>query len=203
MLDSYFRPLIDPPLNRTAKTIARRRISANTVTLVGFAIGLLAMAAIVLEWYGIGLLLIALNRLLDGLDGAVARQTKPSDLGGYLDIVADFIFYSGVVFAFALADPERALAAAFLIFSYIGTGVSFLAYAIVAAKRGLQHEKQGKKAFYYLSGITEGSETIFAMLLMCVLPGSFVAIALVFGSLCWLTTTGRVLQGMRDFAEQD
>ena len=200
MLDAYVRPWINPPLNFMAAGIARRGISANAVTITGFGIGLAAMAAIAWQQYTAGLVLIALNRLMDGLDGAVARQTRATDLGGFLDIVVDFIFYSGVVFAFALADPpERALAAAFLIFSYIGTGSSFLAYAIVAAKRGVTTEQQGKKAFYYMEGITEGSETILAMVLMCLLPGFFTEIAIAFGCLCWLTTLGRVGQGFKDF----
>ena len=199
MLDGYVRPWIDPPLNRLAAGIARRGISANAVTIAGFGVGLAAMAAITWQQYTAGLVLIALNRLMDGLDGAVARQTRTTDLGGFLDIVVDFIFYSGVVFAFALAEPERALAAAFLIFSYIGTGSSFLAYAIVAAKRGVNTEQQGKKAFYYMKGITEGTETILAMVLMCLLPGLFTEIAIAFGCLCWLTTAGRVGQGFRDF----
>ena len=125
--------------------------------MLGFAVGLLAMAAIALGHSALGLVLFLLNRLADGLDGAVARQTRLTDLGGFLDIVLDFILYSGVVFAFAVRDPARdALAAAFLIFSFVGTGTSFLAFAIMAAKRGLSSEARGRKSLYYLGGLDRG-----------------------------------------------
>lgn len=205
MLDAVLRPLVDRSLHGTAVRAARLGIQPNAVTLTGFGIGVLGCLAIASQGYLTGLALVLLNRWLDGLDGAVARAMRvnghsgETDLGGFLDIVTDFLLYSGVAFAFALARPEQALAAAFLIFSYVGTGSSFLAYAIVAAKRGASTESRGRKAFYYLGGITEGSETIIAMVLMCLLPGAFPVIAVGFGMLCWLTTTGRIAQAWRDF----
>ena len=95
--------------------------------------------------------------------------------------------------AFALADPgANALAAAFLIFSFIGTATSFLAFAIMAAKRGITTEIRGRKSLYYLGGLTEGSETILAFVLACLWPAWFPLIAWVFGALCWATTATRV-----------
>ena len=141
-----------------------------------------------------GLVLLLLNRLGDGLDGAVARRRGITDLGGFLDIVLDFIVYAGVVFAFALADPTaNALAAAFLIFSFMGTGSSFLAFAVMAAKLGLATEARGRKSLYYLGGLTEGTETLLVFVAFCLFPGAFPALALVYGLLCWLTTLGRIL----------
>jgi phosphatidylglycerophosphate synthase len=193
MLDASLRRLIDPPLERLAGPLAARGLSANAVTLIGFAFGLCAMAAIALQAYLLGLGLLLVNRLCDGLDGALARRLGLSDLGGFLDIVLDFIVYSGVPLAFALADPARnGLPAAFLIFSFVGTGTSFLAFAIMAAKRGLATELRGRKSLYYLGGLTEGTETIAAFVLACLLPGWFPVIAWVFGGLCWLTTATRI-----------
>lgn len=193
MLDARLRRLIDPPLDRFAVHLASRGIGANAATVVGFAIGLGAIAAIALGAYLVGLALLLVNRLLDGLDGALARQHGVSDLGGFLDIVLDFIVYSGVVFAFALADPAaNALPAAFLIFSFMGTGSSFLAFAVMASKRGLSTEIRGRKSLYYLGGLTEGTETILALVLACLLPGHFPPIAWIFGTLCWLTTATRI-----------
>jgi phosphatidylglycerophosphate synthase len=193
MLDARLRRLIDPPLDRLCGPLARYGLSANLATLVGFAVGLAAMAAIAREAYGLGLSLLLLNRLLDGLDGALARRHGITDLGGFLDIVGDFIVYAGVPLAFALADPgANALAAAFLIFSFIGTGTSFLAFAIMAAKRGITTELRGRKSLYYLGGLTEGTETILAFVLACLWPAWFPLIAWVFGGLCWLTTATRV-----------
>jgi phosphatidylglycerophosphate synthase len=193
VLDARLRRLIDSPLDRLAAPLASRGLSANAVTVVGFLIGLGAAAAIAGRAYLLGLGLLLLNRLLDGLDGAVARRRGLTDLGGFLDIVLDFLIYSAVPFAFALADPgANALAAAFLIFSFVGTGSSFLAFAIMAAKRGIATDLRGQKSLYYLGGLTEGTETILMFVLACLWPAWFPWIALVFGLLCWLTTATRI-----------
>jgi phosphatidylglycerophosphate synthase len=193
VLDARLRRLIDPPLDRLSAPLVARGISANAVTVAGFALGLGAAAAIAKGAYLLGLVLLLLNRLCDGLDGAVARRRGLTDLGGFLDIVLDFLIYAAVPLAFALADPAaNALAAAFLIFSFMGTGSSFLAYAIMAAKRGVSSELRGRKSLYYLGGLTEGTETILAFVLACLWPALFPSIALVFGLLCWLTTATRI-----------
>jgi phosphatidylglycerophosphate synthase len=198
MLDARLRPLVDPALEALAARILPTSASANAITVAGFVLGLLAMAAVALEFYILGLLFLAANRLADGLDGAIARRTRVTDLGGFLDIVLDFIIYSGIVFAFALADPpQNALTAAFLIFSFIGTGCSFLAFGIMAAKRQISTDIRGRKSLYYLGGLTEGTETILFFVLFCLFPQAFVMLALVFGVMCWLTTAGRVLTALQ------
>lgn len=197
MLDRHLRPLIDPPLDRLAARLAPR-VGADAVTLGGFALGVLAMIAVMANAYWLGLVLLVLNRVADGLDGAVARRNGATDLGGYLDIVLDFIIYSGIVFAFAVADPPaNALAAAFLIFAFMGTGASFLAFAVMAAKHRLESPEQGTKSLYYLGGLAEGTETIAFMMLVMLFPGAFAVAAWVFGAVCWLTTGARIMGARR------
>jgi len=192
MIDAQIRRWIDPLLNRAGNFLAVRGVTANQVTMLGFGLGVTAMLSIALQAYLLGLGLILLSRLCDGLDGAVARFTHSTDLGGYLDIVLDFIFYSAIVFGFVLAQPDHATAGAFLIFSFIGTGSSFLAYSTFAAKRGLTTSSRGQKSLYYLGGLTEGFETITCLILMCLFPSAFWVFALIFGGLCWLTTLTRI-----------
>lgn len=210
MFDARLRPLIDKPLNAVARTLSGTGITPNMITGFGFILGLLAAVCLAFTFDYAALALILSSRIMDGLDGAVARHAAPrsrhpgaksqeSDLGGYYDIVADFLFYSGIVLAFAIGRPEHALMAAFLIFCFVGTGSSFLAYAIIAAKQNRNHDRQGKKSFYFLTGITEGSETIIVLCLICLFPGWFPQIAAIFGALCLITTFGRVLQARRDF----
>jgi phosphatidylglycerophosphate synthase len=199
MLDAAMRRLVDPPLDRLARAVAALGVPANAITLVGFAVGLAVVPLLAVESYAGALVAIGLNRLADGLDGAVARRGTPSDLGGYLDIVGDFIFYAAVPFGFALARPENALPAAFLILSFVGTGSSFLAYAIMAAKRGLADAAPTRRSLHYLGGLTEGTETIIAFALFCLLPTAFPILAYVFGALCWLTTISRVIAAWRSF----
>jgi phosphatidylglycerophosphate synthase len=199
MLDARLRKLIDPPLDLAGQRLAHLGVSANSVTWTGFLVGCGAWVMLALGNYGWALALILLNRLADGLDGAVARHGRISDLGGYLDIVLDFLFYSGVVFFFAVGQPDQALPAAFLIFSFVGTGASFLAFAALAAKRGISTTARGPKSIYYLGGLTEGSETIALFVLICLFPNLFAWFAWIFGGLCWLTTGVRIYMAVETF----
>ena len=198
MFDAKLRRVVDPYVDFVAAQLARRGVSADALTWAGFGVGLLAVVAVAYEAFGAALVLFLLNRLADGLDGAVARRTKLSDRGGFLDIVLDFLVYAGMVFGFAVADPEaNALAAAFLLFSFMGTGSSFLAFAIMAAKRGITTERRGRKSFYYLGGLAEGAETMLFLVLACLRPDWFVPMAVGFAALCWVTTAARILSGVQ------
>jgi phosphatidylglycerophosphate synthase len=199
MFDALLRPLIDPPLNGIGKALARIGLTANQLTIVAVMVGLANAAALSYGNTALAIGLILLNRLLDGLDGAVARVRGPSDLGGYLDIVGDFIFYTGVPVGFAIADPANAVAAAVLLATFTVTGVSFLAYAAVAAKQGRETTAHGRKSFFYSTGIAEGTETIVVFLAMCLWPGAFTTIAYIYAGLCVLTVLQRSILAWRDF----
>ena len=192
MLDATLRPLIDPPLARVAGVAIRLGMTANAATIVGFLIGLGGAAFIAEEAYLWAIPCILVSRIFDGLDGAIARRTQATDVGAFLDISLDFIFYAAVVFGFALARPDNALPAAFLLFTFSGTASTFLGFAIFAARRGIATDVRGRKSLYYLGGLTEGTETIAAFLLACVFPEAFPWIATVFGALCLVTTGTRI-----------
>lgn len=198
MLDAHLRPLIDPPLNRMGRLLADAGIGPNTVTLTGFAIGLCAAIAIAAGYTLIGFVLIALNRIADGLDGAVARASRKTDLGGYLDITLDFFFYGAIPLAFALQNPAaNALAAAALLASFYANGSAFLAFAIMAEKNRLSTTAQGSKSLYYIGGLAEGTETIALFLLMALLPGWFPELAWGFAAICFVSAGARVLIGVK------
>lgn len=202
MFDAALRKVIDPPLDRFAHGAVKLGLSANTVTGIGFLAGIGATVAIAYGAFSLAMGLIIINRFLDGLDGAIARQTGPTDLGGYLDIVGDFLIYGAVPFGFALYAPETfALPAAFLLLSFIGTGSSFLAFAIVAEKRGISTDIRGQKSFYYLGGLTEGTETIACFLLCCIFVAQFDLIAWIYGALCWITVATRVTAAISLFRD--
>jgi len=197
MFDARLRRLIDPPLDAAGRRLAGWGLSANATTLGGFVIGLTALPLLVAGQFGGALIVILLNRLADGLDGAIARSQGPSDLGGYLDILCDFLFYGAVVFGFVLAAPDNHVPGAFLLFSFIGTGSSFLAFAILAARHGWETSERGRKSFFHLGGLTEGSETIGLFIIVCLFPPAFPALAWVFGAACWVTTFGRAVSAWR------
>lgn len=201
MLDGMVKPHLDPLLGWAARALVRRGIGANTVTLVGFGLAIAATLAISLQGYLFGLLLILASRLCDGLDGAVARATRPTDFGGYLDIVLDFAFYGLVPLAFALADPAaNAVAAGVLLLTFYVNGASFLAYATLAEKRRVSAEARGPKSFFFSAGLTEAGETLLAFVAMCLFPAAFAVIAYVFALLVVWTATMRIVAAARAFA---
>lgn len=201
MLDGLLRKVMDPALNRAGRRLAAKGLKADQVTLVGLALG--AVAALIIAFgpsSSLALIPLLASRLADGLDGAVARAGNKSDFGGFLDIVADFTFYGMIPFAFAWADPANALPAAFLILAFYINGASFLAFAILAEKRGLQTSARGEKSLYFTAGIMEGAETILFLTAFCLWPAAFPSLAAVFGILCLITATARILLARKVFA---
>jgi len=200
MLDGWARARIDPALNRVGRRLADLGVTANTVTVLAFVVGIAAFIAIAQGAYWLGLLLILASRLGDGLDGAVARHTRKTDFGGYLDIVLDFAFYGLVPLGFVLADPQaNALAGAVLILSFYVNGASFLAYAVMAAKRGLTTEARGEKSLFFTTGLAEATETIAFFAAFCLFPAWFPTLALIFAALCFYTALSRIVIAGRTF----
>ncbi len=193
MFDARLFPVIEKTLRPLARQFVYAGVSANQITVVGSVFGVTAFLLITQNQMILGLAFILLNRLADGLDGTVARIKGSSDLGGYLDIVIDFIFYASIPLAFAIADPKWALAACFLVTSYIGTTSSFLAHAIITAKHDVELSLPVRKEFYYLGGLTEGFETFTFMVLICCFPNYFSLLAWIFGGMCLITTAIRII----------
>ncbi len=200
MLDRPAQALISPALQGAAAWLVRRGVAADAVTLAGFGLGLAGAGLIALGRPQAALALLLVSRLADGLDGAVARLTQPTDRGAFLDITLDFLFYASVPLAFAMADPSaNALAAAVLLAAFIGTGASFLAFAVLAERRGLKSPAYPRKGLYYLGGLTEASETLLCFAAMCLWPAAFAMLALGFAALCGLTLLARLQAGWLTF----
>lgn len=200
MIDRQTTALIRPALERLARLFVRRGIGANALTFTALAIGWAAAIAIAAHAFWLGAALILVSRLFDGLDGAVARATTPTDRGGFLDISLDFLFYPAIPLAFAIADPiANALAAAVLLAAFVGTGTCFLAFATIAAKRGLTSLDYPGKSFYFLGGLTEATETLAFFAAMCVWPQHFAVLALLFAAMCAVTIATRIYWGWQTF----
>jgi phosphatidylglycerophosphate synthase len=204
MIDRFLYPLQARMLRPVAARLASAGVGADRISLAGFAVGLLALPCLAMGAYSPALACIALNRLGDGLDGAVARIDGPTDRGAFLDIALDFVFYATVPLGFALADPgANALPAAVLLCAFVGTGSSFLAFSVIAERRGLAAADYPSKGIFYLGGLTEGFETIAVFVAMCLLPGAFPVLAAVFAGACVVTTLTRWLAGWRAFAPRN
>jgi phosphatidylglycerophosphate synthase len=196
MLDRHITAVIQPAINRLARLLVKAGLKADHVTLLAFILGLFAMICIARSLYLTGALLILASRLCDALDGAVARSTQVTDAGGFLDITLDFLFYASIPLAFAIANPQaNALPAAALLAAFIGTGSSFLAFAALAAKRGIEQTTPAKKSFYFLGGLAEATETLAVFIAMCFWPDWFAQLAYGFAIVCCITIATRVIGG--------
>jgi phosphatidylglycerophosphate synthase len=200
MFDRRLQPMVTVVLAVPARLLAASGVSADALTLVGFMVGLVGIGCLASRAYLLALLLLLMNRIFDGLDGAVARLAGPTDRGVFLDVALDFFVYASVPFGFAVADPPvNALAACALLLGFMGTATSFLAFAIVAERRGLTSLAFPQKGIYYLGGITEGAETIACFVAMCLLPTWFSVLAWAFTILCIITAATRWFWGWRTF----
>ncbi len=200
MFDARLRPLIDPVLNAQGARLARWGLTANQVTLAGLAFGLAAALLVAIGAPGWAILPLLLGRLADGLDGAIARATEPTALGGYADILADFAVYAAIPAAFVWHDPAATGAAgAFLLATFYLNAAGFLGYAILAERRRMTSEAQGKKSIYFVNSLLEGTETIVFLVLICAVPGWFAPLAWAFGAACLLTVALRYAEARRRF----
>lgn len=201
MLDGWARRRIDPAVEAMAARLAGAGVTANAVTLASAAVGLAACAAVAAGALWVALALMLASRLGDGLDGAIARRTRPTDLGGYLDIVLDFLFYGAFPLGFVLLDPAaNAVAGAVLLLAFYVNGASFLAYALLAEKHKLTTEARGRKSIFFTTGLAEATETIAVFAAFCVFPGWFALLAYVFAAMTFYTAAARIALAWRHFA---
>jgi phosphatidylglycerophosphate synthase len=196
MFDRVVLKVTKPIVDATARRIHDMGFNAEQVTFAAFGLGMFSALLIALDYSYLAIVPLLLGRLFDGLDGAVARLTTASDRGAFLDISLDFLFYAAVPLAFAKVDP---VASAVLLAAFVGTGTSFLAYAIIAEKRGEKSADYPSKSFYYLGGLTEGFETVLCFLAMCIWPQHFALLAYVYAAMCLLTTVTRLVAGWQNF----
>lgn len=198
MLDRAATAWLSPFVNGLARGLQKTGVSADQLTVAGFLMGLAAAACIAQGYFMAALLAILVSRLLDALDGAVARLSRVTDAGGFLDISLDILFYASIPLAFAWNHPaHNALPAATLLAAFMGTSSSFLAFATLAAKHGLHNSGEQQKSFYFLGGLTEATETLACFVAMCVWPAYFAEMAYGFTALCAITITTRIVGGYR------
>ena len=202
MLDRRATAFIQPAVDAMARGLVKSGIGASQITLAGLLTGLFAAVLIANNAYLAGAAIILLSRTCDALDGAVARLTQPTDSGGFLDIVFDFLFYASIPLAFAISHPlQNALPAAVLLAAFVGTGSSFLACAVIATKRGMSNVDYPNKSFYFLGGLTEATETLAFFVAICVWPHLFPELAYTFAALCAITIATRIWWGWRAFQD--
>ena len=200
MIDGQIRKFTDPLYARAADALAWRDVRQSRIVVLAFVMCVAAVPAIVTGHYIVALVLIALGRSVDGLGDAVKRQTRATDLGDFLDVALEYIYCAAIPFAFALADPTRALAACFFIFAFTVSAATFLAYTRFAARRGL--DTRAVQGPMHLAGLTDGAAAFIAFAIACIHPEWFGIVAYVFGVVCFVSAGFRVAAALADFPEQ-
>ncbi len=196
MFDRSIQKIVQTPLKLIGRYLLKY-IQPDQVTFIGFIFGIIMCLLIYFQLFNLALVFLIFNRISDGLDGAMARLTSPTPRGGYFDIVADFIIYAGFVLSFGLSNPDKLLISALLLFSFIGTGTTFLAKAAIQhqvdqSKHSSDQENEINKSFHYASGLIEGTETILFMILCLIFPSYFNLIGFIFFILCLITIVSRI-----------
>ena len=193
MFDRQIQKYTQKPL-RSIALLFLKFISPNQMTLLGFGFGVLMCVSIVIDQYLIAIVFLFLNRLSDGQDGVMARLQTPTSLGGYLDIVLDFLIYGGFILSFGITDQNNTLLSMVLLFCYIGTGGTFLAKAAILPSLTNQNlNEEIPKSFHYAVGLVEGTETIVFMVLCLLFPNLFIYFSFIFIILCLITIVFRII----------
>ena len=199
MIDKEINRYTSSHLNRIANTLYERGVEPTWVTLLGLALAFLCFVALSYGLFYLGLILILINRFLDGLDGSLARLGTPRKFGAFFDITSDFAFYALIPLGFAVHSPhENALPTAFLLAAFYVNGSSFLAEAIIIEKYNIKID-QADKGFFYSSGLIEGFETICFFLFICFFPNVYANAAYIFFTLTLLTHVIRVFKSFKRF----
>ena len=199
MIDKELNKYTSSHLNRIANILYERGVEPNWVTLLGLALAFLCFVALSYGLFYLGLILILINRFLDGLDGSLARLGTPRKFGAFFDITSDFAFYALIPLGFAVHSPhENALPTAFLLAAFYVNGSSFLAEAIIIEKYNIKFD-QADKGFFYSFGLIEGFETICFFLFICLFPNVYANAAYIFFTLTLSTHVIRVFKSFKRF----
>lgn len=190
MLDARARRLVSPALESLAARLSDAGVPPLALTGVGWLAGVAACVSAATGSWMTALTLWLLNRLLDGLDGPVARRRGQTELGGFLDIVADFSIYAGFVVGVAFAVPGARLACLVLLAAYYLSGTAFLALS------GLVTQDSNRwydgRSLRFVGGLAEGTETILVYVAFCLLPMHAGLIAWAFSVVVAITAIQRI-----------
>jgi phosphatidylglycerophosphate synthase len=195
MLDARMRTMLGPALEAAGRRLAASGVRPGSLTAACWAAGAGACAATALRAWPVALGLWLVNRMLDGLDGPVARATAPTDAGGFADIVADFSVYAGIVLGLAVALPGARLACVALLTAYYVSGTAFLALSSLAERR--RQRLGDERSIRFVGGLAEGTETIAVYVLIFLLPQHATVIVWAFTAAVAITAGQRLVTGLR------
>lgn len=195
MFDALLRALKD----RLLAPLARRLgpgVAPNAVTALACLAGLACAAAAWRRAYGPALALWAANRVLDGLDGTLARvHGRQTDIGGYLDLLLDFVVYAAVPAGLALGRPTPAAltACVALLGAFYVNAASWMYLAAVLEARAAGAAARGERTTVTMPpGLVAGAETVVFYALFLAFPGHAPGLFALMAALVGLTVGQRV-----------
>ncbi|CAN5757479.1 CDP-alcohol phosphatidyltransferase family protein [soil metagenome] len=197
MLDRVLRGPKDRMMAPLASGVGAK-LHPNTISLGAFAVGMACAALLASGEFAGGLVLWVVNRLLDGLDGLVARrQGLQSDLGGYLDIIFDLVVYALIPIALAIGAPDQPglwLALPFLLASFYVNAGSWMFLSAILEKRGRELAGGSEDtSVTFPPGVVEGTETMILFTLFIIFPGQLAHLFWVAAVLVALTAVQRLV----------
>ena len=195
MLDTRMRSALAPSLDRAGGALAGAHVHPSAITAVGWTVGVGACVAMAAHLWWLALVLWLANRLFDGLDGATARASRATDMGGFLDIVADFSIYSGFVLDLAIAVPSARLACVALLTAYYISGTALLALSSLIERRQIGFGDN--RSIRFAGGLAEGTETIIVYVLFLLFPSQTEPIAWAFTGAVAITAVQRLVLATR------
>lgn len=200
MFDDLLRALKDRLFLPVALAVGRF-VSPNAVTCVAALIGIGAAAAAAKQQYTLALACWIVNRVLDGLDGSVARATsRQTDFGGYLDIVLDFVVYAAVPLGLVYGSGNRAVAVAgvALIGSFFVNGASWMYLAAILERRGRGVAATGERTSVTMPpGLVAGAETVGFFSLFLLFPAHLVLLFLLMAAGVMVNVVQRLVWAYR------
>ncbi|MBC7725172.1 MAG: CDP-alcohol phosphatidyltransferase family protein [Burkholderiaceae bacterium] len=207
------RRVIGGPLTAIARAIDRPWVTPDRITVAGLVLGVASAVTAGLALWGLALGLWLVSRVLDGLDGSLARVRRAranaaagaaagagsSEAGGFLDIVADFIAYGATVFGVAVGASLQFGAPwwpfALVLVAYYVNGAAFLAFSSIAERTGRRIDDG--RSLSFLGRIAEGTETIVVHSVWLILPMFAWQVAVVWAVFVAASAAQRIVVGYR------
>lgn len=189
MLDKLLIPIIHKPFHILGKACVSIKITALHLTLLGLPFAALTFVLILNQHFYYAFICILINRILDGLDGTVARITNSSSVSGaYLDIVYDYVFYALIPLGHGLVNMQaNLLPTTIILFVYVLSGVNFMATSSAANKLTIESKSFAYKKIYYPINVIEGTETILYLSTVTLFPKIFPIVSYISAGILLLT----------------
>ncbi len=205
MFDKYLLVITKYPLSVFARICIKYNISPNMVTVGSLFFALSMFVGLWRGWFVFALIVAVCNRIMDGLDGSIARISNTKSVsGGFLDIVIDYVFYAAVPLGMAFYSPNRfAIIGSVVLFTYTLSGVTFMASSSAAAKLSLRSTAFSQKSIYYPINLIEGGETIIFSFLVCIIPQYFFVLGLIMALSIMCSLPFRIWLHYKTFRENE